>query len=81
MSREACLELARRAGVDPDELVEWWEERASVREYDGGQPRPEAEADALADVRAMVDLGPWMVRKGPRAAGADVPQAARATKK
>jgi hypothetical protein len=71
MSREACIELARGAGVDPDELVEWWEERASVREYDGGQPRPEAEADALADMRAMLDLGPWMIgseRKGPRSA-------------
>jgi hypothetical protein len=58
MSRDACIELARRAGVDPDELVEWWEERASVREYDGGQARPEAESDALEDMRAMIEVGP-----------------------
>lgn len=71
MSRSACIELASRAGVDPDELVEWWEERAAVREYDGGQPRFEAESDALDDMRAMLELGPWLVeRKGPKAAPA-----------
>jgi hypothetical protein len=70
MSREACIELARRVGVDPDELVEWWAERAAVREYDGGQPRPEAEADALEDMRAMIEVGPWILeRKGPKSAG------------
>jgi hypothetical protein len=68
MSREACIELAEAAGVDADELVEWWEERAAVREYDGNQPRPEAEHDALEDMRAMLEVGPWILgkRKGPR---------------
>lgn len=27
-----------------------WEERAAIREYDGGQPRAEAEADAYREV-------------------------------
>ena len=71
MLRPACIELASRAGVDPDELVEWWEERAAVREYDGGQSRPEAEADALDDMRAMLEVGPWILdRKGPKPAPA-----------
>jgi hypothetical protein len=70
MSRSACIELAELTGVDPDELVEWWEERAAIREYDGGQPRPEAEQDALEDMRAMLELGPWIVgeRRGPKSA-------------
>ena len=61
MSRVACIQLAETAGVDPDELIEWWEERAAVREYDGGQPRPEAEHDALEDMRAMLEIGPWIL--------------------
>ncbi|MEO8706070.1 MAG: hypothetical protein ABI867_38935 [Kofleriaceae bacterium] len=80
MSREACIELATSAGVDPDELVEWWEERASVREYDGGQARPEAESDALEDMRAMIEVGPWILeRKGPRSVAS--PAAADARRK
>jgi hypothetical protein len=39
--------------VGPDDLPpDWrlfWEERAAVREYDGGLPREHAEAAALAD--------------------------------
>jgi hypothetical protein len=65
MSREACIELARTLGVDADALVEQWSERAAIREVDGGQPRADAERDALDDVRLMV-------RKGPRSAGAVV---------
>lgn len=29
---------------------EWWEERAAIREYDGGQSREDAERDAWTDV-------------------------------
>ena len=40
--------------VGPDDLpLDWriaWEERAAVREYDGGLPRDRAEALALADI-------------------------------
>jgi hypothetical protein len=83
MSRSACIELAELTGVDPDELVEWWEERAAIREYDGGQPRPEAEHDALEDMRAMLELGPWIVgeRKGPKSAAtiAEPPASKRAS--
>ena len=68
MSREALVELARRLGRDPDELVEWWAERAAIREVDGGQPRDAAEAGALDDLRTA--LGE---RRGPlRAEGATV---------
>ena len=34
----------------PDEFLEAWEERAAVREYDGGYSRPHAEAMALLDL-------------------------------
>ena len=27
-----------------------WEERAAIREYDGGQPRPDAERDAWREI-------------------------------
>jgi hypothetical protein len=52
MSREACLELAQRTGRDPDAVVEDWLERAAIREFEGGQPRADAERDALIDLRA-----------------------------
>jgi hypothetical protein len=29
---------------------EWWEERAAIREYCGGQSRQDAERDALTDI-------------------------------
>lgn len=63
MSRDACIELARTLGVDPDALVEQWAERAAIREFEGGQPRADAERDALEDVRALQ-------RRGPKSAGA-----------
>lgn len=31
-------------------VFDWWEERAAIREYCGGQPRSEAEADAYAEL-------------------------------
>jgi hypothetical protein len=34
----------------PEELLEAWEERAAIREYDGGYSRPHAEALALLDL-------------------------------
>jgi hypothetical protein len=34
----------------PDELIEAWQERAAVREYDAGFSRPHAEALALLDL-------------------------------
>ena len=34
----------------PEEFLEAWEERAAIREYDGGFSRPHAEAMALLDL-------------------------------
>jgi len=34
----------------PEDLLEAWEERSAVREYDGGLSRPHAEAMALLDL-------------------------------
>ncbi|HEU0036339.1 MAG TPA: hypothetical protein VFQ53_37255 [Kofleriaceae bacterium] len=71
MSREAVLELAERAGVDPDELLEWWSERAAVREFDGGQSRADAERGAVDDCKQMLEVGAWVFgpRRGPKSAG------------
>ena len=76
MSKQACIELAERAGVDPDELVEYWEERAAIREADGGQSREDAELAALDDMRDMIAIGPWVLgkRKGPKSAVANEQQ-------
>jgi len=69
MSREACVELARRLGIDPDAVIEQWGERAAIREFEGGQPRADAERDALADVRALHDRSiVGEQRLGPRSA-------------
>jgi hypothetical protein len=47
-----------RAGIEPRELSpewrEWYEERAAIREYDGGQLRDEAERAALGEVLAAM---------------------------
>lgn len=37
-----------------EELVELWEERAAIREYDGQLPRKQAERAAYFDVRKIV---------------------------
>jgi hypothetical protein len=68
--RTAVIDLAREAGVDPDELYEWWSERAAIREIDGEQSREDAERGALEDMREMLALGAWMLRKGPRSVAA-----------
>lgn len=51
--RDRCLELASQIGRDGDELVEWWAERAAVRQFDGGQPRGDAEREAFEDLRRV----------------------------
>ncbi|MCP4251652.1 MAG: hypothetical protein GY778_31835 [bacterium] len=52
------------AVITPDDLpAEWrveWEERAAIREFDAGQAREHAEAEALQEVIArMRTLGCW----------------------
>ena len=77
--RDQVLELARRIGRDPDEIVELWSERAAIREVDGGQSRAMAEREAFDEIRATLE--PSVVdgeRKGPRAAAAVTAVAKRA---
>ncbi len=38
----------------PDEWRDWYEERAAIREYHGGQAREHAEAEALRETRAAM---------------------------
>ena len=36
-----------------EELIEWWEERAAIREFDGGMSRRYAERGAWYDLRRI----------------------------
>jgi hypothetical protein len=42
-------------------IVDLFEERAAIREYDGGQTRAEAEAAAVADVARSTGCAPSLV--------------------
>jgi hypothetical protein len=70
MWRERCRDLAARAGHDADELVEWWAERAAIREVDGNQPRGDAERDAYAELAEALASNAFLgaSRRGPRSA-------------
>lgn len=54
-TQDAVIALARRAKRPEADLLEAWEERAAMREFDGGQRRVSAEADALDDVRRQYE--------------------------
>ena len=47
--------LAETHCVNPLVILEWWLERAAIREHDGGYSRTEAERLALADVTAELE--------------------------
>jgi len=70
MSRDGCIELARRLGLDADQLLEWWSERAAVREFDGGLTREAAELAAFDDLRLELDSTSFASgeRRGPKRA-------------
>jgi hypothetical protein len=55
MSRQACIQLARRFSLAPADVIERWDERAAIREFEGGQDRASAEHDALDDVRRELE--------------------------
>ena len=57
----------------PEELLEAWQERSAIREYDGGFSRPHAEALALLD---LIESDPD-VFTDLRAARVDVPERRR----
>ncbi len=67
-----CIQIAERLGLSPESVVELWAERAAIREYEGGQPRVEAESAAVDDVRTQLAAGLSTItigeRKGPRSA-------------
>lgn len=44
--------IAREAGRDVADLLDEWDERAAIREYDGRTDRAEAERLAVEDVRS-----------------------------
>ncbi len=49
----SCVNIARAAGVQPDVVLDSWDERASHRQYDGNVSRDEAERLAVDDVRGI----------------------------
>lgn len=69
-SRAAVTQLAEQAGVDVEDVLEYWSERAAIRELDGGQERAMAEQGAVEDIRELLATGAWAFgpRKGPHRA-------------
>ncbi|MGL4445713.1 MAG: hypothetical protein ACRCU1_18965 [Alsobacter sp.] len=49
----AVCVLARRTKIDPLHLLDDWDERAAVREFEGGLSRALAEEGAVVDVESM----------------------------
>ena len=47
---ERCAELARAVGLEPCDVMDDWDERAAIRQYDGNVSRDEAERLAFLDV-------------------------------
>lgn len=50
----AVIELARELGADVADAIEWFEDRASQRQYEAGATREDAERLALEDVREIL---------------------------
>lgn len=59
---DAIEKLVSRHGVNALEALEYFLERAAIREYDGGMSRDEAEAEALEDLDIWARL--WVQLKG-----------------
>lgn len=59
---DAIEKLARQHGVNACEALEYFLERAAIREHDGGMSRDEAEAEALKDLEIYIQL--WIQLKG-----------------
>jgi hypothetical protein len=67
--RALVIQLAEHAGVDVEDVLEYWGERAALREFDGGQDREQAETAAVDDIRELLAVGAWtFARKGPQSA-------------
>lgn len=49
----AIAAIARHSGRDVVELLDLWDERAAIREYEGCVDRAKAEADAVTDIEAL----------------------------
>jgi len=47
---ERCAELARAVGLEPCDVMDDWDERAAIRQYDGNVSRDEAERLAFLDI-------------------------------
>jgi hypothetical protein len=58
-----ALILSRVPRDRHEELREWFDERAGIREYDGLQPRAVAEAEALAELAKKVEDRKWEVNQ------------------
>ena len=49
-TRRTVQDYAARNGLPVAEVVEWWSERAAIREFDAGETREDAERLAFAEV-------------------------------
>lgn len=48
------IELAQKLGADVADAIDWYEDRAAQREYEGNVSREDAETLALLDVRDIL---------------------------
>lgn len=53
----AIAEIARLAGMDVAALLDEWDERAAIRQYEGCSDRATAERDAVTDIEARYAPG------------------------
>jgi hypothetical protein len=53
---EQLRQLADETGRDVHDLLDWWADRAAIREYDGETDRDAAELAAVEDVRDIVTV-------------------------
>lgn len=53
----AVVEAIQKNKSDVIGFVEFFNERAAIRQYDGGQPREEAERQAWVDLLAIIMTG------------------------
>ena len=51
---DAVIDLANELGADVADAIDWFEDRAAQREYEGNVSRADAESGALQDVRDIL---------------------------
>lgn len=54
-NHDAVIDLAKQFGADVADMIELFEERAGIRQYDANDSSGDAEVGALSDVRDILE--------------------------